>query len=94
MSSTQTSRADSPQRADSKVERWKSMVSVGTLVAMAPVIALVAVLLIGSVLPIVVLGMVGTLVVGPHGRAQASRTPLGPHGTLQTPRTLAAPTTA
>ena len=89
MNSTETLHADTPRQADSKLKRWKSAIAIGGMVAMAPVIVLIALLLIGSVLPLLVLGT-PLLFHTPKG----PRPPLAPPRIVQAPRTMPAPSPA
>jgi hypothetical protein len=76
MNSIETLLSGVPLRASSKLERWKIAIAICGAVAMAPVTAMVALLLIGSVLPILLLATPFLAVSQSHPAAQGPQAPL------------------
>lgn len=91
MNSTETFDASTPREGDSKLDNgWKIAVGIGGMVVTAPVLALIFLLLIGSVLPLLLLGAPFVF----HRAEQAPRPPVAPPQMREAPRTLPAPSPA
>ncbi len=90
MNATEALEAGTPRKGHWKLDGWKAAVASFGMVATAPVLFLVFLLLLGSVLPLVIFGAPFVFPKPERG----SRPPLAPAKMREAPRTLPAPSPA